>query len=161
MVEQLFRKQQVDGSNPSVGSIFADTKHLHAPETTCHERRRPMLIAKNQEVELLQLTTVEGHAFTGNVTMKVMIPGEKMNMLEIRYPAGSRSPTHAHRHESVCYVISGRIRGTIEGESVILGPGDACRHPEGVEHSVEALEDALILEIKSPAQPLDQFLGPR
>ena len=74
-----------------------------------------MLIAKNQEVELLQLTTVEGHVFTGNVTMKVMIPGENMNMLEIRYPAGSRSPTHAHLHESVCYVISGRIRGTIEG----------------------------------------------
>ena len=119
-----------------------------------------MLISNNNRVETLKLTTVEGLPFTGNVSMKVMMAGENMNMLEISYPAGSSSPTHAHQHESVCYVISGRIKGTIEGESVILGPGDACRHPEGVEHSVEAIEDALILEIKSPTQPLEQFIGP-
>jgi len=119
-----------------------------------------MLIAKNQEVETIKLTTIQGLPFNGNVTMKVMMAGENMNMLEISYPAGSSSPPHAHEHESVAYVISGRIKGTIEGESVILGPGDACRHPEGVEHSVEAIEDAVILEIKSPPQPLDQFLGP-
>ena len=119
-----------------------------------------MLIANNPEVETIKLTTIEGLPFKGNVTMKVMMAGDNMNMLEIRYPAGSSSPPHAHQHESVCYVISGRIKGTIEGESVILNPGDACRHPEGVEHSVEALEDSLILEIKSPAQPLDQFIGP-
>ena len=119
-----------------------------------------MLIANNDQVESINLTTIEGLPFDGNVTMKVMMAGENMNMLEIRYPAGSSSPPHAHQHESVCYVISGKIKGTIEGESVVLGPGDACRHPEGVEHSVEAIEDSVILEIKSPAQPLDQFLGP-
>ena len=119
-----------------------------------------MLISNNDKIESIKLTTVEGLPFVGNVTMKVMMAGENMNMLEIRYPAGSSSATHAHQHESVCYVISGKIKGTIEGESVILGPGDACRHPEGVQHSVEAIEDAVILEIKSPAQPLDQFIGP-
>jgi len=116
--------------------------------------------AKNDEIKTLKLTTIEGLPFNGDVTMKIMMAGDNMNMLEIRYPAGSSSPTHTHQHESVCYVISGRIKGTIAGESVILGPGDACRHPEGVEHSVEALEDALILEIKSPPQPLGQFLVP-
>ena len=47
----------------------------------------------------------------------------------------------------------------VEDETFIVGAGDACRHPEGVTHSVEAIEDATILEIKSPAQPLEQFLG--
>ena len=113
------------------------------------------------EAEGRFITTIEGLPVRGDVTVKPLMSGDRMVMLEVHYSAGSASPVHVHRHESLCYVISGRIRGTIEGESVILGPGDACRHPEGVEHSVEALEDALILEIKSPAQPLDQFLGPR
>jgi quercetin dioxygenase-like cupin family protein len=117
-----------------------------------------MLIAKNPEVETIKLTTIQGLPFVGNVTMKVMMAGENMNMLEISYPAGSSSPPH--EHESVAYVISGKIKGTIEGDSVILGPGDACRHPEGVEHSVAAIKDAVSLEIKSPPQPLDQFIGP-
>ena len=119
-----------------------------------------MLVSKNDEVDSLNLTTVEGLPFDGKVTMKVMMAGEHMNMLEICYPAGSSSPPHTHRHESVCYVISGRIMGTVEGKTVTLGPGDACRHPEGIEHSVEAIEDAVILEIKSPAQPLEEFIGP-
>ena len=119
-----------------------------------------MLVAKNDQVDSINLTTVEGRPFTGNVTMKVMMAGDEMNMLEIHYPAGSSSPLHTHQHESVCYVLRGRLKGTVAGETVELGSGDACRHPEGVEHSVEAIEDTTILEIKSPAQPLDEFIGP-
>ena len=118
-----------------------------------------MVVAKNADVQSLAMTTVEGLPFIGSVTLKPMMAGEKMVMLEIRYPRGSGSPVHAHDHESVCYVVEGRIKGVVEGVEHLLGPGDACVHPKGVPHSVEALEDSTILEIKSPPMPLDQFLG--
>ena len=118
-----------------------------------------MYTARNSDIETIAATTVQGKPFRGNVTMKALISVDRMVMLEIRYPKGSGSPEHAHDHESVCYVVSGRVRGTIEDDESVLEAGDACTHPVGVRHSVEALEDSVILEIKSPAVPLENFLG--
>ena len=118
-----------------------------------------MIVAKNSDVAQRPITTIEGLPILGDVRLKPMMGGDRMIMLEIKYPAGSGSPLHVHQHESLCYVVSGRVKMVVEDETYILGVGDASRHPEQVPHSVEALEDATILEIKSPAQALEQFLG--
>ena len=118
-----------------------------------------MHTAKNAEIQTIHPTKVEGLPFRGNVSLKAMLSGERMVMIEMRYPRGAASPEHAHDHESVCYVVSGRIRGVIDGAESVLEAGDACVHPVGVPHSVEALEDSLIVEIKSPARPLENFVG--
>ena len=118
-----------------------------------------MHTAKNAETETIYPDKVEGLPFRGRVSLKAMLSGERMVMIEMRYPKGAASPEHAHDHESVCYVVSGRVRGVIDGAESVLETGDACVHPAGVPHSVEALEDAMIVEIKSPAVPLANFLG--
>ena len=120
-----------------------------------------MYTARNAETETIYPDKVEGLPFQGRVSLKAMLSGENMVMIEMRYPKGASSPEHAHDHESVCYVVSGRVRGVIEGAESILAAGDVCLHPKGVTHSVEALEDSMIVEIKSPAVPLENFLGPR
>lgn len=119
-----------------------------------------MYTAKNAETDTIYPDKVEGLPFSGRVSLKAMLSGGQMVMIEMRYPRGASSPEHSHDHESVCYVVSGRVRGVIDGAESILEAGDACLHPKGVPHSVEALEDALIVEIKSPAVPLENFLGP-
>ena len=68
----------------------------------------------------------------------------------IHYPAGVSSPPHAHDHDSIVYVLSGRLRGTVYGVDAVLEPGDSAVHPRGVEHCVEALTDAMWVEFKSP-----------
>ena len=124
-----------------------------------HKEDEPMTLRRNADVKAVAVRTVEGQSMVGEARMKAMMAGEQMTMLEVEYPAGSRSPTHVHQHESLCYVLRGRIRTTVGDASYTMQRGDACRHPEGVPHSVEALEDATILEIKSPPQPLEEFLG--
>jgi quercetin dioxygenase-like cupin family protein len=42
-----------------------------------------------------------------------------------------------------------------------MGPGDVCRHPKGVLHGLEAIEDSVVVEIKSPAPEIDAFLAVR
>lgn len=118
-----------------------------------------MILARNSEVEERVVKMIEGRPLQGDVRMKPLMGGDQMIMLEIRYPTGAGSPPHAHQHESLCYVVKGKVKFVVEDETFVVGAGDACRHPEGVTHSVEAIEDATILEIKSPAQPLEQFLG--
>jgi quercetin dioxygenase-like cupin family protein len=87
----------------------------------------------------------------------VVATGEAVLLLELTLSAGARSEPHRHDHESVCYLLRGRVRTTVGDDSLELGPGEACRHAIGVLHSVEALEDSLMLEIKSPPPDPDRL----
>ncbi|MEU4671196.1 cupin domain-containing protein [Amycolatopsis sp. NPDC023774] len=69
---------------------------------------------------------------------------------EIRYPAGVGSPVHSHDHDSVIYVLEGRLTGAVGGAPGELGPGDTAMHPRGVEHQVMAFVDSCWLEFKAP-----------
>ncbi|MFI1497188.1 cupin domain-containing protein [Streptomyces platensis] len=46
-------------------------------------------------------------------------------------PAGTVAPAHEISHEEVFYVLSGRLRLSIDGETADLGPGDAAVAPAG------------------------------
>ena len=64
---------------------------------------------------------------------------------------------HVHAHESLVYVVRGRIKTTINEEEFVLEPGDACLHPAGMPHTVEALKDSTMVEIKSHAPDIAKF----
>ena len=42
-----------------------------------------------------------------------------------------------------------------------MGPGDVCRHPKGMPHALEAIEESVVVEIKSPAPDIGAFFGLR
>lgn len=119
-----------------------------------------MLSARNADVAATSVSAVEGKpTYGGELAVKPLIKGEEMTFLEIRYAAGVGAPLHTHTHESIAYVVTGKVKSTVGSEVFILGPGDACRHPKGVPHGLEAIEDALIVEIKSPAPDLGRVFA--
>ncbi len=105
--------------------------------------------------------SVEGRPIRGELQVKSMIKGEDLALLEINLPAGAAAPLHVHSHEVLIYVVSGKVETTIGKQVFVLGPGDVCRHPRAVPHSVVALLDSRMIEIKAPAPHLDQVLGTR
>src|ERR687897_292074 len=84
---------------------------------------------------------------------------DEMTLLEIHYQPGVGAPLHVHSHESLAYVVKGKVKMTVGNEEYVLGPGDVCRHPQGVPHGVEGLEESIVVEIKSPAPDITTFLG--
>lgn len=118
-----------------------------------------MLHTENAQVESQRVDTIEGRPNTGTFLIKPLMQGETMALLEVRVPAGATSAIHAHSHESVLYVVSGRLKTVINNETFVLGPGDACRHPRGASHRVEAVEDTVFIEIKSPPIAFGQVFG--
>lgn len=99
------------------------------------------------------MSRVEGLPLIGGSgEARLLLRGEASLTLQVRYPKGVSSPPHAHCHESHVYVLSGRVRGTLGGEVVELGAGDAILHPAGVVHTVEALEEACWIEVKTPPE---------
>lgn len=55
------------------------------------------------------------------------------------YPPGTLFPEHTHGVDKVDVVLSGRFRMTVDGEEVVLGPGDAVYLPSGTPHTAEVV----------------------
>ena len=118
-----------------------------------------MNYSKNDSVETLHINSIEGVPSKGTLLIKPLLKGDHMSLLELHLQPGVASEMHAHAHESLLYVVRGRLKTTVGSEGVILGPGDAGRHPHGVAHSVEALEETVFVEIKSPPPNIGKVLA--
>lgn len=105
------------------------------------------------EIPVERLAAVEGVRPKGRVEVRRAMVGEDILMLHVWREKGLIDPVHKHDdHETVAYLIRGKLRLVIGGEEFIAGPGTSWRHPRGVEHFSEALEDCEQLEIKSPVR---------
>jgi quercetin dioxygenase-like cupin family protein len=73
----------------------------------------------------------------------------------VTHPVGQVKDTHVHDppQDHIIVIRSGRMRWTVEGESLDCGPGDVIFTPAGVAHSYEVLgdEDARVVCVDSPA----------
>lgn len=75
--------------------------------------------------------------------------GDAMMISVVTLEPYSVVPDHAHPHEQMGMMISGRAEFTIGGITKIVGPGDIWRIPGNVRHKVVTLD--------APAVALDVF----
>src|SRR5215467_13027063 len=118
-----------------------------------------MLYTENKSVPAHPTSSIEGQSGVGTFLVKPLMFGEQIALLEVHVQAGAASALHAHSHESLIYVVSGKLSTTIGSETFILGAGDVCRHAASVSHRVEALEDTTFVEVKSPLPEFGRTLG--
>ena len=73
-----------------------------------------------------------------------------LTLMEMRIPGGMGPPPHTHPGGETVYVLEGRIRYHIAGESHEGGPG-ACFHvPAGTVENFEPLEESRLLVAYTP-----------
>ena len=87
------------------------------------------------------------------IERKTVVHGECTLMTVFRMQKGSTLPMHSHPYEQTGYLVSGRVRLTIAGESFEAGPGASWCVPGNASHSAEIAEDSVALEIFSPVRP--------
>jgi len=63
------------------------------------------------------------------------------------YPPGTEFPPHTHDVEKMDAVLAGRFRIMMQGEEVLLGPGDAVLVPRGAEHSAEVVGNDSVISL--------------
>jgi len=107
---------------------------------------------KGSEVPDEHIAAVEGVVEDATkLTLKKLLVGDDVVMIHAFKGKGMIDPIHQHDdHESVAYLVRGRMRLIIDGHEFIAEPGDAWIHPRGVPHYSEALEDCVQVEVKSP-----------
>lgn len=82
------------------------------------------------------------------------VPGEGVNFLQAHLAEGFRFPMHDHENEQFTYVLSGKTRINFEDGTppITLAAGEVAHIPGGFRHDLEVLEDAVQIEIFSPAR---------
>lgn len=86
------------------------------------------------------------------ITLTTSVHGDKTLMGRFHMVKGAKIPVHSHPHEQTGLMISGRLRFVVEGDVNDVEPGDSWCLKGGVEHSAEALEDCVIIEVFSPVR---------
>lgn len=87
----------------------------------------------------------------GDMGQKYLASGVSLAMrLWENAPPGEPKPEHAREYETVGYVIAGRAELHLEGQMVLLEPGDSWVVPRGSVHTYRILEPFTAVEATHP-----------
>ena len=96
--------------------------------------------------------TGESRQLLDGINLTTLVHGDKTLMGQFKITKGAAIPTHSHPHEQTGIMISGKLRFIVDGEIKDVEAGDSWCLPGGVEHSAEALEDTVVIEVFSPVR---------
>ena len=77
------------------------------------------------------------------------VAGDALMISVVTFEPGAVVPDHAHPHEQMGILLSGRLEFTVGGRTETLDPGDIWRIPGGIPHHAVA--------VGGPAVALDVF----
>ncbi len=91
------------------------------------------------------------HSPTGEMGQKYLASGKNiaMRLWEDEPPAEAK-PSSGRDYETVGYVLKGRAELHIEGQKIVLAPGDSWVVPKGAEHTYKILETFSAVEATYP-----------
>ncbi len=63
------------------------------------------------------------------------------------YAPGTSFPEHSHSIDKIDAVLAGRFRMSMNGQAVILEPGDCLAVPRGTPHTAEVIGDEPVVSL--------------
>ena len=75
---------------------------------------------------------------------------DRMTVARITLASGAVVPEHRHDNEQVANVLAGRLRFVVGDDERVVRAGESVTVRSDVPHSVEALEDSVVLDIFTP-----------
>ena len=95
--------------------------------------------------------------------LRKVVAGENVTVARVEVNRGSITQAHTHENEEVIVVLKGAWLFRLPDGEVKVTSNQMLMIPSGVEHSSEALEDTVALDICAPARTdwltgEDQFL---
>jgi quercetin dioxygenase-like cupin family protein len=78
-----------------------------------------------------------------------MIHSETMTVVRRRLSQGGMLRLHRHADEQISMIEHGKLRLVVDGEEQIVSGGETYVIPPNAPHSVEALEDSVVMDLFS------------
>ncbi len=86
------------------------------------------------------------------IERKIIGYDEGLMTVKVKFTKGAIALPHHHPHSQSAYIVKGKFQVNIGEEKRILSAGDGFYVPPGIEHSVVALEEGLVIDAFSPAR---------
>jgi quercetin dioxygenase-like cupin family protein len=87
----------------------------------------------------------------GDMGQRYLAAGKSVSMrLWVQESAKAQKEPSTRNYETVGFVISGRAKLEVEGQTITLSPGDSWLVPEGASHKYTILEPFTAVEATSP-----------
>lgn len=87
-----------------------------------------------------------------------MVFGESITVARVEVKQGAVTQPHTHQNEEVIIVLKGAWRFQMAGREETLRANQMLIIPPGVEHSAEAVEDTVAIDICTPTR-IDWLTG--
>lgn len=84
------------------------------------------------------------------VTRKILSYNDNLMMVEVTFEQGAIGTVHTHVHDQICYIAKGSFKFNLNGDERVVKQGDSICIASNLPHGVEALEDAIIVDIFTP-----------
>jgi quercetin dioxygenase-like cupin family protein len=135
------KKSQNLSNRPPV-ILSARKKGADKNMSTSTEQQKPRL----QHIRLKEMPV----EILNPLLERQFVAGERSMLARLLLRAGCVVPTHSHENEQITYVLEGALKFTVQGEQIIVRTGEVLVIPPHVQHSAEALEDTIDLDIFCP-----------
>ena len=86
----------------------------------------------------------------GTADQTYLVSGKRVSLRLWRNEKPQKKPATRRDYETVGYVLSGQAELVVEGQTVMLEPGDSWLMPAGAEHAYRILTEFTAVEATSP-----------
>jgi quercetin dioxygenase-like cupin family protein len=87
-----------------------------------------------------------------SATARKYLTGDRVTVARFELKRGGIVPRHSHENEQVSCVLSGALKFKLNGQEILVGEGEVLRIPGWLEHEVEVIEDAVVIDVFSPVR---------
>lgn len=91
------------------------------------------------------------------ITVHVMATGTNLMLCWVAMKAGTRLPLHSHPHEQSSYIVSGRLRWTVDSQELDGPAGSGIIFAPNQPHGAAVLEDCVVTDAFTPVR--EDYLG--
>jgi quercetin dioxygenase-like cupin family protein len=118
--------------------------------TLVHRWKGEEGLTMTQTIDTTVTKIDSSHSPKGTMGQKYLASGVHVAMRLWEQQPGGRKPERSRDYETVGYVIEGRAELHLEGQTVLLSPGDSWVVPRGASHTYTILEPFKAVEATSP-----------
>jgi len=99
-------------------------------------------------MEKVSESTVNAAEPADGVFLKLLAGGEKGNLQHYRIEPGAAVPEDTHENEQIGYLLQGTKVFVVDGEEMVIEPGDSYAIPAGVPHESKNPGDVPVIGVE-------------
>jgi quercetin dioxygenase-like cupin family protein len=86
----------------------------------------------------------------GPISRRILAYGPSLMSVEVSFLEPYTDVPHSHPHDQICMVLEGMFEFNLDGEMILMNPGDSIFVTGNLPHCINALTPGKALDIFSP-----------